>query len=148
MTGTNSCNDRLMFVLCQNVEINSYEYVTHNVFSGIMGMKSSTTWNFSWFNHQEKCLWVEISPIYDLLWFIEISLVYSLFIHYLLQLTILTLPFIKKLSDNHDNRSAVFEILVRCVVVAWMSTNFEALMLRFETTSAFHIVSCRLNPLC
>ena len=40
MTGTNSSNDRLIFR--QNVEINSNEYFSYNVFSG---MKSSTMWN-------------------------------------------------------------------------------------------------------
>ena len=40
MKGTNSSNDRL--TLCQNVEINSNEYVSCDVF--FSGMKSSTTW--------------------------------------------------------------------------------------------------------
>ena len=40
MTGTNSFNDRL--ILCQNVEINSKEYFSLDIF---LGIKSSTTWN-------------------------------------------------------------------------------------------------------
>ena len=40
MTGTNSSTDRL--ILYQNVEINSNEYFSNDVFSG---MKSSTTGN-------------------------------------------------------------------------------------------------------
>ena len=40
MTGTNSSNDRV--ILRQNVEINSDEYFSYDIFSG---MKSSTTWN-------------------------------------------------------------------------------------------------------
>ena len=40
MKGTNSSNDRL--ILHQNVEINSNEYFSYDVFSG---MKSSTKWN-------------------------------------------------------------------------------------------------------
>ena len=40
MTGTNSSNDRL--ILRQNVEINSNEYFSYDVF---LGVKSSTKWN-------------------------------------------------------------------------------------------------------
>ena len=40
MTGTNSSNDRL--ILHQNLEINSNEYFSYDIF---LGMKSSTTWN-------------------------------------------------------------------------------------------------------
>ena len=39
MTGANSSNDRL--ILRRNMEINSNEYFSCNIFSG---MKSSTTW--------------------------------------------------------------------------------------------------------
>ena len=41
MTGTNSSNDRL--ILRQNEEINSNEYFSYDIFSGMM--ESSTTWN-------------------------------------------------------------------------------------------------------
>ena len=67
MTGTNSSNDRL--VLCQNVEINSNEYFSCDIFfrewnRQLRGLETSLR------NHQEICLWVQ-SYINDLLWFIE-----------------------------------------------------------------------------
>ena len=66
MTGTSS-NDRLL--LHQNGEINSNEYFSYNVFSG---MKSSTTWNGNAIAQSPR-KFRDIS-IYDLLWFIERSL--------------------------------------------------------------------------
>ena len=55
MKGTNSSNDRL--ILRQNVEINSNEYVSCDVFfrewnRRPRGLETSLR------NHQEKCLWV------------------------------------------------------------------------------------------
>ena len=50
--GTNSYKDKL--ILCQNVEINSIEYFSIDLFSGV---KSSTTWNLtSLRNHQENVM--------------------------------------------------------------------------------------------
>ena len=67
MKGTNSSNDRL--ILRQNVEINSNEYVSCNVF-----IREWNRWprglETSLRNHQEKCLCVQ-SYFNDLLWFIE-----------------------------------------------------------------------------
>ena len=67
MTSTNSSNDRL--VLCQNVEINSNEYFSCDVFfrewnRRPRGLETSLR------NHQEICLWVQ-SYFNDLSWFIE-----------------------------------------------------------------------------
>ena len=67
MTGTNSSNDRL--VLRQNVEINSNEYFSCDVFFRAWnrwphGLETSLP------NHQEICLWVQ-SYFNDLLWCIE-----------------------------------------------------------------------------
>ena len=67
MTSTNSSNDRL--VLGQNVEINSIEYFSCDVFfrewnRRPRGLETSLR------NHQEICLWVQ-SYFNDLLWFIE-----------------------------------------------------------------------------
>ena len=67
MPGTNSSND--MLILCQNVEINSNEHFSCNVFFRDLnrrprGLETSLR------NHQEKCLWVQ-SYFNDLLWFIE-----------------------------------------------------------------------------
>ena len=67
MTSTNSSNDRL--VLRQNVEINSNEYFSCDVFfrewnRRPRGLETSLR------NHQEIRLWVQ-SYFYDLLWFIE-----------------------------------------------------------------------------
>ena len=67
MTGTNSSNDRL--VLRQNVEINSNEYLSCDVFfqewnRRPRGLETSLR------NHQEICLWVQ-SYFNDLLLFIE-----------------------------------------------------------------------------
>ena len=67
MKGTNSSNDRL--ILRQNMEINSNEYVSCDVFfrewnRQPRGLETSLR------NQQEKCLWVQ-SYFNDLLWFIE-----------------------------------------------------------------------------
>ena len=67
MTGTNSSDDRL--ILRQNVEINSNEYFSCDVYfrewyRRPRGLETSLR------NHQEKCLWIQ-SCINDLLWFIE-----------------------------------------------------------------------------
>ena len=67
MTSTNSSNDRL--VLRQNVEINSNQYFSCDVFfrewnSRPRGLETSLR------NHQERCLWVQ-SYFNDILWFIE-----------------------------------------------------------------------------
>ena len=56
MTGSNSSNDRL--ILHQNVEINSYEYSSYDIFLGEWnrqprGMETPLC------NYQEKCLWVQ-----------------------------------------------------------------------------------------
>ena len=66
-TSPNSSNDRL--VLRQNVEINSNEYFSCNVFfrewnRQPRGLETSLR------NHQEICLWVQ-SYFNNLLWFIE-----------------------------------------------------------------------------
>ena len=84
MTGTNSLSDR--FILRRNVEINSNEYFSCNLFFG--GMKSSTTWlgNVIAQSPRKKCLSSVISTIYyglsnDYRWKFS-------FIHHLLRITI------------------------------------------------------------
>ena len=67
MPGTNSFNDSL--ILCQNVEINSHENFSYDVFfrewnRGSRGLETSLG------NRQEKCLWVQ-GYFNDSLWFME-----------------------------------------------------------------------------
>ena len=56
MKGTNSSNDRL--ILRQNVEINSNEYVSCDVFFQELNRRPRGM-EMSLCNHQEKCLWVQ-----------------------------------------------------------------------------------------
>ena len=72
-TGTNSSNYRL--ILCQNIEINSNEYFSYDIFSG---MKSSTMWNGNTITQspKRKMSWVQRCFKYqqcDLSWFIKWS---------------------------------------------------------------------------
>ena len=129
MTSTNSSNDRL--VLRQNVEINSNEYFSSDVFFRELnrrprGLETSLR------NHQEICLWVQ-SYFNDLSWFIErlngenfhlFIICYDWWCHF---------PFLQKLSVIAE---ALF--LVRCAVVLLVvNTNREAQKLRLRQHRPF-----------
>ena len=68
MTGTNSSNDRL--VLRQNVEINSNEYFSWDVFFREWNCRPRGL-EMSLRNHQEIGLWAVQSYFNNLSWFIE-----------------------------------------------------------------------------
>ena len=108
MTGTNSSNEGL--ILFQNVEINSNEYFSYDIFSG---MESSTMWNGNAIAQSQRKMSLnsgifEISPIYDL----SNDDRYNFsFIHHLLQLFMSFSFFLKDFVITE----ALFT--VKCVVV-------------------------------
>ena len=140
MTGTNSSNDRL--ILRQNEEINSNEYFSYNVFSGMM--ESSTTWNGNAIAQSPRKMseFRDISPTNNM----RHIMVYPTIIDVILHSFIICydlwcqLPFLKKLSIITE---ALFSVrCLRCVMVVLMYTNVEGQILRFWDDSG---LSCQLN---
>ena len=110
MTGTNSSNDRL--ILRQNVEINSNEYFSYDVFSGV---KSSTTWNGNAIAQSPK-KFRDISNTYN----IRFIMAYRTIIDLILHLFIICydlwcqLPLKKNPTFRH-NGSSVFGKMLQVV---------------------------------
>ena len=145
MTCTNSSNDRL--VLRQNVEINSNEYFSCDLFfrewnRRPCGLETSLR------NHQEKCLWVK-SYFNDFLWFIE-QLSVEIFI-YSSFVTIDDVIFLFSKNFRH-NGSAFFGEMCRSsslhVVARMVNTRGSTQISRHRSSDWDNIgLSCRLNRL-